>query len=136
MSFNVDNEVGKKGAVIFMKPGCPYCKEAIQTLEKIVDRDDIHAVNVNDHASILANLAAKTGRRTVPNIFIRGRYLGGNDELQASVRSQRFADLYNDAPPATPSTPSSSYGGKKTKRRIRRKQSNRTHKRLRHKRPA
>jgi len=136
MSFNVDNEVGKKGAVIFMKPGCPYCKEAIQTLEKMVDRDDIHAVNVNDHASILGNLVAKTGRRTVPNIFIRGRYLGGNDELQASVRSQRFADLYNDAPPATPPAPSTSYGGKRTKRRTRRKQPNRTQKRPRHKRPA
>ena len=32
-------------------------------------------------------LAKKTGQRTVPNVFINKKHIGGNDKLQAAARS-------------------------------------------------
>ena len=42
---------------------------------------------VDDGADIQATLLEITGQRTVPNVFIKGQHLGGNDDLQASIAS-------------------------------------------------
>ena len=40
-----------------------------------------------------AALAELTGQRTVPNIFVKGEHLGGNDDLQEAAQSGRLAEL-------------------------------------------
>lgn len=59
---------------------CPYCvraeqllrRKGVQTIEKI--RIDLEPARAEE-------MADKTGRRTVPQIFIDGRHIGGCDDL-------------------------------------------------------
>jgi|TARA_B100000513_G_C11811418_1_gene155690 glutaredoxin 3 len=39
-----------------------------------------------DGAEVQAALAELTGQRTVPNVFIKGQHLGGNDDTQRANR--------------------------------------------------
>jgi glutaredoxin 3 len=48
---------------------------------------------MNDGADIQAALQKMTGQRTVPNVFINGEWLGGNDSTQAAVRSGKLQQM-------------------------------------------
>ncbi|KAJ3128794.1 hypothetical protein HK098_003560 [Nowakowskiella sp. JEL0407] len=47
----------------------------------------------DDGADIQAYLLEKTGQKTVPNIFINGQHIGGNDTIQAKHVSGELAKL-------------------------------------------
>lgn len=58
---------------------CPYCVAARTLLtKKGVDFDDL---SVFDDKALRAEMEEKSGRRTVPQIFIDDRPVGGFDEL-------------------------------------------------------
>ncbi|PWN93981.1 glutaredoxin [Acaromyces ingoldii] len=78
--------------VVFSKSWCPYCRQAKTTLGGHSDlpESDVTVVEldqVEDGDAIQAYLADKTGQRTVPNIFVSGTHLGGNDDLQKANSS-------------------------------------------------
>lgn len=39
---------------------------------------------------IQATLASMTGQRTVPNVWVKGKHLGGNDDTQAAAASGKL----------------------------------------------
>lgn len=39
-----------------------------------------------DGAAVQAALAELTGQRTVPNVFVKGKHIGGNDDTQKANR--------------------------------------------------
>ena len=60
---------------------CPYCVRAKALLEaKHVPYTE---VRVDQDPVQLAEMLQKSGRRTVPQIFIGGRHVGGFDDLAA-----------------------------------------------------
>ncbi len=70
-----------KPVKIYTTPTCPYCARAKRLLHrKNVPYEEID-VSWNDEARM--DLARRTGRRTVPQIFIGDRHVGGSDDLQA-----------------------------------------------------
>ena len=70
-----------KPVTIYTTPACPYCVRAKHLLQKKhVPYDEID-VSGDDQARV--NLVQRTGRRTVPQIFIGGKHVGGSDELYA-----------------------------------------------------
>lgn len=50
---------------------------------------------MSEGGSIQNALAQMTGQRTVPNVFVNGKHLGGNDDTQASFRSGALAQMVN-----------------------------------------
>ena len=34
-----------------------------------------------------------SGQRTVPNVFVKGKHLGGNDDTQAAARSGKLEEM-------------------------------------------
>jgi len=46
-----------------------------------------------DGAEIQEALAAMTGQRTVPNVFIKGTHVGGNDDMHKAHSNGRLARL-------------------------------------------
>ena len=63
---------------------CPYCIRAEQLLaKKGIAADQIEKIRVDDHPEQRAEMTRLTGRRTVPQIFIGGRHVGGFDDLAA-----------------------------------------------------
>jgi glutaredoxin 3 len=46
-----------------------------------------------DGDAIQSALYQQTGQRTVPNVFINGQHLGGNDATQAAYRSGKLHEM-------------------------------------------
>ena len=73
---------------MFSKTTCPYCDQAKATMTrggvqfKLVELDQVNSGS--DMQNELKNL---TGQRTVPNTYIGGVHIGGNDDLNAKIRS-------------------------------------------------
>ena len=58
---------------------CPYCERARQLLrQKNVDFEEI---DVDARPEARTEMVARSGRRTVPQIFIGDRHIGGSDDL-------------------------------------------------------
>ncbi len=67
---------------VYTKFLCPYCSRAKALLErKGVKVEEIDVTM--DRAGFDAMVERAGGRRTVPQIFIDGRHIGGSDELAA-----------------------------------------------------
>lgn len=61
---------------------CPYCQMA----EKLLNRKgvtDIEKIRVDLDPALRTHMMQITGRRTVPQVFIGARHIGGFDDLSA-----------------------------------------------------
>ncbi len=72
-------------ALVFARPGCPYCARAKQLLAEhgIVFEE----VTLGDGITTSA-LRAVSGKGTAPQVFIGGRLIGGADELEKHFAAQ------------------------------------------------
>merc|ERR1712146_599283 len=80
----IDDTIAKGKVALFVKNYCPYCKMAQQILQK--ETDDVVVVDLVEHAqgTELQNiLHQRTGQRTVPSVWINGKFIGGCSEVQA-----------------------------------------------------
>ena len=70
---------------------CPYCIRARMLLEsKNVDYTDI---GVDAQPELRREMMEKSGRRTVPQIWIGDRHVGGYDDLAALEQRGKLDDL-------------------------------------------
>jgi glutaredoxin 3 len=69
---------------VFSKSYCPYCKASKQLLTEMgANFYAIELDQVDDGSAIQDALAEISNQRTVPNIFIQQKHIGGNSDLQA-----------------------------------------------------
>lgn len=61
---------------------CPYCINA-ERLLKNKGVTVIEKINVDAQPELRQQMMEKTGRRTVPQIYIDDRHIGGFDDLRA-----------------------------------------------------
>ena len=66
--------------LIYCTAACPYCRAADRLLER-KGVGDIERVRVDLEPARRAEMQQKSGRHTVPQIWIGGRHVGGSDEL-------------------------------------------------------
>ncbi len=59
---------------------CPYCIRAEQLLRS-KGVTEIEKIRVDLQPELRAAMMEKTGRRSVPQIYINGEYVGGFDDL-------------------------------------------------------
>ncbi|KAL8771131.1 MAG: hypothetical protein Q9209_003302 [Squamulea sp. 1 TL-2023] len=81
------NAILKKGPIIvFSKSYCPYSMKAKTILlEKYTIVPTPYVVELDEHRlgpGLQAALEKSTGRRTVPNVLINGKSIGGGDDVQ------------------------------------------------------
>jgi glutaredoxin 3 len=70
---------------------CPYCRAATALLlEKNVPFTEI---DVTGDDAARAELRTRTGRRTVPQVFIGEQSIGGYDDLAALDRAGRLDEM-------------------------------------------
>ena len=58
-----------------------------------VDAKVIELDVIDNGSQIQAALLDLSGQRTVPNVFIKGQHLGGNDATQAAARTGKLQEL-------------------------------------------
>lgn len=71
---------------------CPYCQRA----ERLFSRKgitEIERIRVDLQPELRREMMQKSGRRTVPQIWIGDRHIGGYDELAALDRAGRLDPL-------------------------------------------
>lgn len=68
--------------LMYLTASCPYCQAAERLLDAKGVRD-IEKVRVDLEPARRTEMMQKSGRRTVPQIWIRGRHVGGCDDLHA-----------------------------------------------------
>ncbi len=78
--------------LIYSTASCPYCQAADRLLERKGVRD-IERVRVDLEPGRRAEMQRKSGRRTVPQIWIGGRHVGGSDELHDLEDSGKLDEL-------------------------------------------
>jgi glutaredoxin 3 len=71
---------------------CPYCQRA-EALLKARGVVDIEKVRVDLDPARLNEMVDRTGRRTVPQIFVGDTHVGGFDDLSALDREGRLVPL-------------------------------------------
>jgi glutaredoxin 3 len=66
---------------VYVSNWCPYCQRAKQLLTR--KGLAFSEINVVDEAKFREEMIARSGRRTVPQIFFGERHIGGCDDLFA-----------------------------------------------------
>ncbi|MGR8931187.1 MAG: glutaredoxin 3 [Gammaproteobacteria bacterium] len=77
--------------VIYTGRLCPYCTMAKRLLER--KGATYTEIDVDSEPGLRQELMQKTNRRTIPQIFIGDRHIGGFDDLQALDRSKGLDPL-------------------------------------------
>ena len=80
--------------VVFSKSFCPFCKKTKKLLDgKGVEYKAIELDKMDNGDSIQDALLELSGQRTVPNVFIKGTHLGGNDDAQKANKSGKLDEM-------------------------------------------
>ena len=67
--------------LVYATGWCPYCQraKALLTQKNLAFKE----IDVDDDPKLREEMIARSGRRSVPQIFIGARHLGGCDDLYA-----------------------------------------------------
>jgi glutaredoxin 3 len=77
--------VTQPAVTVYTSDWCPYCRRAKDLLaQKNVVFSEI---NVDDEPALRQEMIARSNRRTVPQIFIGDKHVGGCDDLVELDRS-------------------------------------------------
>lgn len=82
--------------VMYSTAVCPYCVMA-ERLLKSKGVENIEKIRVDLDPAIKENMIQKTGRRTVPQIYIGETHVGGFDDLSALDRAGKLEPLLQQA---------------------------------------
>ncbi|XP_070495098.1 uncharacterized protein [Chironomus tepperi] len=90
----VKDSISKKRVVIFSKSYCPYCVMAKEQFKKI--NFDFLAVEIEDRPDcqeIQDVLNEMTGARSVPRVFIDGKFVGGGTDVKKLYETGQLAKM-------------------------------------------
>ncbi|OWM90508.1 glutaredoxin-C1-like [Punica granatum] len=94
----VQEIVSTTPVVVFSKTYCGYCKRVkqlftqLRAVAKIIELDE-----ESDGGEMQSALAEWTGQRTVPNVFIGGKHIGGSDVVMEKHQSGTLVPLLTEA---------------------------------------
>ncbi|XP_004299783.1 PREDICTED: glutaredoxin-C4 [Fragaria vesca subsp. vesca] len=90
----IKKTISSNKIAIFSKSYCPYCRRAkavfkeLKQVPYVVELDE--RVDGRDIQDALSEII---GRRTVPQVFVNGKYIGGSDDTVAAYESGELAKL-------------------------------------------
>jgi len=94
LTAQIKETVGSSGVVLYSKSYCPFClKTKVAFAELGVPTTVVELDEVDGGADIQDALAALTGQRTVPNVFVNGVHIGGNDDTQKAIKSGKVKEM-------------------------------------------
>lgn len=80
-----------KDVSLYTSDHCPYCRNA----KALLERKGVTAIeyNVANDPQLLREMLARTGRRSVPQIYIGEQHVGGFDDLAELERKGELEGL-------------------------------------------
>jgi glutaredoxin 3 len=83
--------------VMYLTATCPFCQSAERLLEQ-KKVTDIEKIRVDLEPRRRGEMMQRSGRRTVPQIWIGERHIGGCDDLYALDREGKLDPLLKETP--------------------------------------
>lgn len=80
---------------MYSKVTCPFCVHAEQLLQR-KGVANLVKINIEQDPGELQTMISRTGRRTVPQIFVGDIHVGGFDDLAALERAGKLDSLLNN----------------------------------------
>ncbi|MFC3908409.1 glutaredoxin 3 [Legionella dresdenensis] len=77
--------------IVYTTGYCPYCVSAKQLLDR--KKAAYQEIRVDNDDNLREEMMKKSGRQTVPQIFINDHHVGGCDDLYALEREGRLDEL-------------------------------------------
>jgi monothiol glutaredoxin len=100
----IDELVKTNDLVLFMKgnasfPMCGFSGRAIQILKAVgVDTRALKTVNVLDDAEIRQGIKEYSNWPTIPQLYVKGEFIGGSDILMEMYESGELQQTINGSP--------------------------------------
>lgn len=92
-----DKLIKENKVMIFSKTTCPFCTKVKELFNSLNEQFVVLELDkINEGTAIRDYLYEKTGQKTVPNVFVKGSHIGGNDSTMVAHNSGRLAHLLND----------------------------------------
>jgi len=93
----IDSQIGQHKVAIFSKSYCPHCART-KALFKQSEFSQINVVvheldKLDNGSDVQKTLQQMSGQRTVPSVWIDGKFVGGNSETQAAYKSGQLYEL-------------------------------------------
>ncbi|KAB5547572.1 GLUTAREDOXIN-C3 [Salix viminalis] len=90
----VQNVIYSNKIVIFSKSYCPYCLRAKRVFSELNEKPFAVELDLRDDGGEIQDyLLDLVGKRTVPQIFVNGKHIGGSDDLRSAVKSGQLQKL-------------------------------------------
>ncbi|XP_051126895.1 glutaredoxin-C3-like [Andrographis paniculata] len=94
----VENVIYSNKIAIFSKSYCPYSLRAKRIFSELREQPYVVELDHRDDGYKIQDVLLElVGRRTVPQVFVNGKHIGGSDDLQAAVQSGRLQNLLGKA---------------------------------------
>lgn len=90
----VKKTISSHKIVIFSKSYCPYCRKAKAVFKELNQIPHVVELDERDDGSEIQDaLSQRIGRRTVPQVFINGKHIGGSDDTVEAYESGELSKL-------------------------------------------
>jgi glutaredoxin 3 len=92
----IQDTIQNNDVVIYSKTYCPYCTSVKTMFKNHFSTVKTHVVELDtlpNGSGIQAALQLLTGQRTVPNVFVKGKHIGGNDDSQHAFKSGTLSEM-------------------------------------------
>ncbi|XP_076801704.1 uncharacterized protein LOC143446100 [Clavelina lepadiformis] len=80
----IKDSISFNKVMVFSKTFCPYCKKTKKVLDDLAVEYSTMELDERDDGSMIQDIMLEmTGARSVPRVFINGKFVGGSDETLA-----------------------------------------------------
>jgi glutaredoxin 3 len=97
----IKQKIGEKPVFIISKEYCPFCVKAKDALKSYnIKTECIEVMEIENNpnmAEIQDFMKQLTGGRSVPRVFIGGKFIGGGDETMAAHKNGSLGKMLKDA---------------------------------------
>jgi len=114
---HLEHEIAKSNILVVSKRRCGACKKAKKLLNKLAVPIgvvpvvfDLNKYSKQQIQKIIKHLSVRTGMKTVPQIWIKGTFIGGNDDIQRIHKEGRLVSLILGKTIVFPTNQESHYG--------------------------
>ena len=94
----VNTKIEENTVIVWSKSYCPFCVKAKKALDALeVPYEAIEIDRVNEERLIQEALQDLSNQRTVPNVFVDGKHVGGCDDTLAEIANGKLQERFRSA---------------------------------------
>ncbi|KAG6064212.1 hypothetical protein E4U32_000437 [Claviceps aff. humidiphila group G2b] len=94
----VQAAIKNSAVVLFSKSYCPYCHATKRTLDALNAKYELMELDkMPDGSALQDSLEEISGQRTVPNVYIKQKHIGGNSNIQELQSAGKLEPLLKEA---------------------------------------